>query len=136
MVEFGSLVCLWCSGNHVEGVGMTNPETSWIEQEAIERWWNKHKFELKQSVTTERVRLQEENEELKKEIKFARTVIQQCTPNTYVRAQAENEVLKEKLAEAQEALDAAAVGLAEVGKENLQLKKQIAQLQREKVMLQ
>jgi len=44
---------------------MTDPATSWIEQEAIEKWWNKHRFELKQAVTVERVRLQEENESLK-----------------------------------------------------------------------
>jgi len=47
---------------------MTSPETSWIEQEAIEKWWNKHRFELKQAVTVERVRLQGENEKLKKQV--------------------------------------------------------------------
>jgi len=47
---------------------MTSPETSWIEQEAIEKWWNKHRLELKQGVTVERVRLQEENEKLKKQV--------------------------------------------------------------------
>jgi len=76
---------------------MTSPETSWIEQEAIEKWWNKHKFELKQAVTVERVRLQEENEKLKKELVFAKAVIEKCTPNDYARTQAENERLKKQV---------------------------------------
>jgi len=114
MVGSSSMGSIWsCGSNRHESVGMTSPETSWIEQEAIEKWWNKHRFELKQAVTVERVRLQEENEELKgeymqleskvfeleKELVFVRAVIDKCTPNDYARTQAENEKLKKRVKE-------------------------------------
>jgi len=47
---------------------MTDAATSWAEQEAIEKWWNKHKLELKQTVTAERVRLQEVVEKLRSQL--------------------------------------------------------------------
>jgi len=79
---------------------MTDAATSWAEQEAIEKWWNKHKLELKQSVTAERVRLAGEVEELEKELVFVRAVIEKCTPSNYASTEAENERLK-KLVDAQ-----------------------------------
>lgn len=45
---------------------MSKADTLWIEQDAIDKWWNKHRLELRKAVTVERVRLQKENEELKK----------------------------------------------------------------------
>ncbi len=47
---------------------MTDAATSWAEQEAIEKWWNKHKLELKQMVTVERVRLADEVEKLRSQL--------------------------------------------------------------------
>jgi len=111
---------------------MTDPATSWIEQEAIEKWWNKHRFELKQAVTVERVRLQEENEELKKELVFVRAVIEKCTPNDYARDQAELVRLREQA-------DADAGELRNMQQENesgwsevARLKKQVEKLERMK----
>jgi len=76
---------------------MTDAATSWAEQEAIEKWWNKHRLELKQMVTVERVRLQEENGRLKKELVFVRAVVEKCTPNDYARTQAELKELQKEI---------------------------------------
>lgn len=35
------------------------PESVWPEQEAAEQWWLKHRKELKESVTEERLKLQD-----------------------------------------------------------------------------
>jgi len=126
---------------------MTDPATSWIEQEAIERWWSKHKFELKRDVTVERVRLQEENKqlqrdidmlandvikltneriELKKELAFARAVVEKCTPNDYANTQAELKRLKKENEELRVDL---AHAYARDKAENERLKKQVKQLE-------
>jgi len=111
---------------------MTDPATSWIEAAAIEKWWNRHRLELKQMVTVERVRLAEENEELKKELVFVRAVVEKCTPNNYARDQAELERLRKQCAENEKFIFETGKHVGEKALEVEKLKNQVAQLERMK----
>ena len=132
---------------------MSNPETVWIEQDAIEKWWTKHRLELRQAVTVERVRLQEENEELKKqgvaqeanlmtcadeiselekELKFVRAVVEKCTPNDYARTEAEFEQCKKELATATSKLMKNWLAYMSEVEETDKLRRQVLQLERMK----
>jgi len=92
---------------------VTNPEAAWAEKEALEKWWNRHKFELKQAVTKA---AKDEVLKLEEAINSSR--------ESSIGLLTQISELERELATTKEALEAAGYGLAEAATKIKQLKEQ------------